>query len=139
MHEFRNSLVLRGFIFLIVMVGCVPCLNAQDSKTDPSAATIAIVVDCSGSLRLQLDKTVSLIKQIAESMRPGDEAFIVRFVSVDKISVTQDLTHSRSLRSRMPPTICILKAARSPLPRRSNLQPNTLARARAKMPKGRSS
>ncbi|HEY2867031.1 MAG TPA: VWA domain-containing protein [Pyrinomonadaceae bacterium] len=69
---------------------------AQEVKTDASPSSIAIVVDCSGSLRLQLDKTVSLVKQIAESMQSGDEAFIIRFVGADKITVTQDFTQSKS-------------------------------------------
>jgi VWFA-related protein len=87
---------MRGLGLLLLLIAFDSSLAAQDTKADASPASIAIVVDCSGSVRLQLDRTVALIKQIAESMRPGDEAFIVRFVGVDKISVKQDFTQSKS-------------------------------------------
>jgi len=87
---------MRGVCLLALLLSFVPALFAQEAKPAENPASVAIVVDCSGSVRLQLDKMVSLIKQIAESMRPGDEAFIVRFVGADKITVTQDFTQSKS-------------------------------------------
>lgn len=87
---------MRVIGLLAVFLSFAPALFAQEAKPTENPATVAIVVDCSGSVRLQLDKTVSLIKQIAESMRPGDEAFIVRFVGADKIAIMQDFTQSKA-------------------------------------------
>lgn len=87
---------MRCLFLLVILLTAAPGLIAQETKPEGKPASIAVVVDCSGSLRLQLDKTVTLIKQIAESMQPGDEAFIVRFVGADKITVTQDFTQSKA-------------------------------------------
>jgi VWFA-related protein len=89
---------MRFFVYLILQLVGVSalCAQVQEVKSAPSAARFAIVVDCSGTQRLQLDKTISLIKQLAEAMRPGDEAFIVRFVGADKITITQDFTHEKA-------------------------------------------
>jgi VWFA-related protein len=83
---------------LTLLFICVFTVAAQEKpagKTSPSTTT-AIVVDCSGSLRLQLDKTITTVKQIAESMRPGDEAFLIKFVDAANIKVMQDLTDQKA-------------------------------------------
>jgi Ca-activated chloride channel family protein len=51
-----------------------------------------LVIDNSGSLRSQLGKVVRSGVKIVESNKPGDEAFLVRFISSDKIEVVQDVT-----------------------------------------------
>jgi len=88
----------RNIASLTVMICClVAAALGQDSK-EPKAEMsdmpiyIGIVVDCSGSQRTVLDKTFSAVKQIAESLREKDQAFLVRFVDSAKISVIQDLT-----------------------------------------------
>jgi Ca-activated chloride channel family protein len=90
---------MRILLFLTLIFIFVPATAAQQTPVKDAAtgaASIAIVVDCSGSQRLQMDKVVSLIKQIAESMRPGDEAFLVRFVDTAKITVRQDFTGDKA-------------------------------------------
>ena len=96
MRRYSYPRATRYIGLLAILLSFGAALFAQDTKANENPASVAIVVDCSGSLRLQLDKTVSLIKQIAGSMRPGDEAFIVRFVSADKVTVAQDFTQSKS-------------------------------------------
>jgi Ca-activated chloride channel homolog len=51
-----------------------------------------LVIDTSGSLRNQLDKVVQSGVKIIDSNKPGDEAFLVRFISSDKIETVQDVT-----------------------------------------------
>src|SRR6476661_7818749 len=78
------------------------CLfGAASSQSAPTAAATSavytgIVVDCSGSQRLQMDRVVSVIKQLAEAMQDGDEAFVVRYVDPARTSVVQDLTREKS-------------------------------------------
>jgi Ca-activated chloride channel family protein len=51
-----------------------------------------LVVDNSGSLRHQINEVINAGKTIVESNKPGDETFVVRFVSSDEIKIMQDFT-----------------------------------------------
>lgn len=55
----------------------------------------SLVIDNSGSLRGQLDKVIEAGKIIVNTNRPDDETSIIRFVSSDKIEITQDFTASK--------------------------------------------
>ena len=54
--------------------------------------TYGLVVDNSGSLRSQIAQVVEAGKTIIESNKPGDETFVVRFISSDEIKIMQDFT-----------------------------------------------
>ena len=54
--------------------------------------TYGLVVDNSGSLRSQIAQVVEAGKTIVESNKPGDETFVVRFISSDEIKIMQDFT-----------------------------------------------
>lgn len=54
--------------------------------------TYGLVVDNSGSLRSQIGQVVEAAKTIIESNKPGDESFVVRFISSDEIKIMQDFT-----------------------------------------------
>src|SRR5919205_1132766 len=54
--------------------------------------TYGLVVDNSGSLRNQIGQVIEAAKTIVESNKPGDEAFVVRFISSDEIKILQDFT-----------------------------------------------
>ena len=56
----------------------------------------AMVIDNSGSLRLQLDKVIEASKIIVGTNKPDDETSIVRFVSSNKIKIMQDFTSSKT-------------------------------------------
>ncbi len=56
-----------------------------------------LVVDNSGSLRQQLQQVQEAGKTIINSNKPGDETFLVRFVSSDKIETLQDFTADKDL------------------------------------------
>lgn len=56
----------------------------------------AMVIDNSGSMRLQLDKVIEASKIIVNTNRADDETEIIRFVDSEKIEVTQEFTASKS-------------------------------------------
>ena len=56
-----------------------------------------LAVDTSGSLRSQLQSVVDAGKTIINSNKTGDETFLVRFISSDKIETVQDFTSSKDL------------------------------------------
>ena len=55
----------------------------------------SLVIDNSGSLRLQLDKVIEASKIIVGTNRPEDETSVIRFVSSDKIEITQPFTSNK--------------------------------------------
>jgi Ca-activated chloride channel homolog len=56
-----------------------------------------LAVDTSGSLRSQLQSVIDAGKTIINSNKPGDETFLVRFISSDKIETVQDFTARKDL------------------------------------------
>jgi Ca-activated chloride channel homolog len=56
-----------------------------------------LAVDTSGSLRSQLQSVIDAGKNIINSNKPGDETFLVRFISSDKIETVQDFTANKEL------------------------------------------
>ena len=56
-----------------------------------------LAVDTSGSLRSQLQSVVDAGKTIINSNKSGDETFLVRFISSDKIETVQDFTDNKEL------------------------------------------
>jgi Ca-activated chloride channel homolog len=56
-----------------------------------------LAVDTSGSLRSQLQSVIDAGKSIINSNKPGDETFLVRFISSDKIETVQDFTDNKEL------------------------------------------
>ena len=56
-----------------------------------------LVVDNSGSLRTQIVQVIEAGKTIVEANRPGDETFVLRFVSSDEIKIMQDFTADKQL------------------------------------------
>jgi Ca-activated chloride channel homolog len=56
-----------------------------------------LAVDTSGSLRSQLPTVIEAGKSIINSNKPGDETFLVRFISSDKIETVQDFTANKEM------------------------------------------
>ncbi|HJP91993.1 MAG TPA: VWA domain-containing protein [Pyrinomonadaceae bacterium] len=56
-----------------------------------------LAVDTSGSLRSQLQSVIDAGKTIINSNKQGDETFLVRFISSDKIETIQDFTSNKEL------------------------------------------
>jgi Ca-activated chloride channel homolog len=59
--------------------------------------TYGLAVDTSGSLRSQLHSVIDAAKAIISSNKRGDETFLERFISSDKIETLQDFTADKSL------------------------------------------
>lgn len=67
-----------------------------DSFTKGEVPTnYALVIDNSGSMRLQLDKVIEAGKIIVNTNRADDETSIIRFVDSEKIEITQEFTSSK--------------------------------------------
>ena len=56
-----------------------------------------LAVDTSASLRTQIQSVIDAAKTIINSNKPGDETFLVRFISSDKIQTEQDFTSNKDL------------------------------------------
>ena len=56
-----------------------------------------LAVDTSASLRSQIQSVIDAAKTIINSNKPGDETFLVRFISSDKIETEQDFTSNKDL------------------------------------------
>jgi Ca-activated chloride channel family protein len=56
-----------------------------------------LAVDTSGSLRAQLQSVIDAGKTIINSNKPGDETFLVKFISSDQIETLQDFTADKDL------------------------------------------
>lgn len=54
-----------------------------------------MVIDNSGSMRLQLDKVIEASKIIVRTNRPDDETSIIRFVDSQNIEITQDFSPNK--------------------------------------------
>jgi Ca-activated chloride channel family protein len=54
-----------------------------------------LAVDTSGSLRPAFEQVITAAKSIVNSNKRGDETFLERFISSDKIETVQDFTSSR--------------------------------------------
>ncbi len=61
-----------------------------------------LAIDTSQSLRSQIQAVIDAGKTIVNSNKPGDETFLVRFISSDKIETKQDFTANRDLIERQP-------------------------------------
>ncbi|HEX7313240.1 MAG TPA: VWA domain-containing protein [Pyrinomonadaceae bacterium] len=57
--------------------------------------TYGLIVDNSGSLRNQISQVIEAAKTIVESNKPGDETFVVRFISSEDIKIMQDFTSDK--------------------------------------------
>jgi Ca-activated chloride channel family protein len=71
-------------------------LQTVDSFTKAEVPTnYSLVIDNSGSLRMQLEKVIEASKVIVGTNRPDDETSVIRFVSRDKISIEQNFTSNK--------------------------------------------
>lgn len=89
-------------IFLFLTIAVCPAAIGQDKGGQPVTApekipvSYGFVVDNSGSLRQFLERITTLVSDIVEENAAEDEAFLVSFVSTDKIVLRQEFTNSKS-------------------------------------------
>lgn len=65
-------------------------------KQQNGPLSYGLVVDCSGSLRAQSSNIINAGEAVISTMKSEDEAFFMRFISRDKITVVQDWTSSKA-------------------------------------------
>jgi VWFA-related protein len=58
---------------------------------------LCILVDNSGSMARQLEDVARVAKVLVDNLRPSDQATVLRFVSRDKIEITQPWTADKKL------------------------------------------
>jgi Ca-activated chloride channel homolog len=71
--------------------------NIETFTREEVPISYGLAVDTSGSLRSQLQSVIDAGKSIINSNKPGDETFLVRFISSDKIETVQDFTANKEL------------------------------------------
>src|SRR5688572_19989018 len=64
------------------------------------AANVGIVIDNTGSMRMQLETILQTASLFVQNLREKDQAFTVRFVNKDKIQTAQDWTSNKTLLQR---------------------------------------
>ena len=69
----------------------------QNFSREEVPISYGLAVDTSGSLRSQLQSVIDAGKTIINSNKAGDETFLVRFISSDKIETVQDFTSNKDL------------------------------------------
>lgn len=67
----------------------------EDFSREEVPISYGLAVDTSGSLRSQLQSVIDAGKTIINSNKQGDETFLVRFISSDKIETVQDFTSNK--------------------------------------------
>src|SRR5689334_8434764 len=67
----------------------------EDFSREEVPISYGLAVDTSGSLRSQLQSVIDAGKTIINSNKAGDETFLVRFISSDKIETVQDFTSNK--------------------------------------------
>jgi len=67
----------------------------EDFSREEVPISYGLAVDTSGSLRSQLQSVIDAGKTIINSNKQGDETFLVRFISSDKIETIQDFTSNK--------------------------------------------
>ena len=95
----RMASIWAKFVLVAMLsVVCVSFANAQGNVAaetkPPSSAGLSygILVDTSGSNRPLLERLIKSVGKIADENKPGDETFLVSFVSSEKVVLRQDLT-----------------------------------------------
>lgn len=62
---------------------------------DDRPLTVGFVIDASGSVRRILNYLIDSAKLAAEGMKPGDEAFVARFVGTETFQIKEPMTTDR--------------------------------------------
>lgn len=90
---------VHGFFaaaFLLVTLSSVA--TSQQTATDDSPKNTlryGVLVDCSGSMRQDLDRIIAVGRAVISNSKQTDEGFIIRFTSSDNINLVQDLTPNK--------------------------------------------
>ena len=93
----RNNRPINGLTqndFKIYEDGVLQPIDSFSKAEVPT--NYSLVIDNSGSLRMQLEKVIEASKILVGTNKPDDETSIVRFVSRDKITIEQSFTSNKA-------------------------------------------
>lgn len=96
----RRFSILFG-VWFVLLAPAVVLSQKDNSETKVQAnnnlaLSYGFVIDNSGSFRLMLENVILFTNAIIKENAPDDEAFLVRYIGVDKVTLEQDLTNSKS-------------------------------------------
>lgn len=100
LHVSRRFPIMIVFWFVLAAPTLV--LSQKDNSdgavqaNNNLALSYGFVIDNSGSFRLMLENVILFTNAIIKENTPDDEAFLVRYIGVDKVTLEQDLTGSKS-------------------------------------------
>jgi VWFA-related protein len=90
----------RRLLHIAMIVGILPalCLAQQPSQPDQETKPIiyGLVIDASKSIGSQFKDVIEAAKTIVNNNKPGDKAFVVRFVDSSHIETLQDFTSDKA-------------------------------------------
>jgi VWFA-related protein len=95
MKKYLCSLVLI-FAFCLLASAQEPTPVPAPETVESRPISIGIVVDNSGSFRMVLEYVIKTAQSVSKVVESKDEAFLVRFISKDKIEVLQDFTNNKN-------------------------------------------
>jgi Mg-chelatase subunit ChlD len=85
-------------VILVLILALAGLANGQKQAPAPPEivpVSYGLVIDNSGSYRTLLEKVITLANGIVEENKPGDETFLVTFISTPKIILRQELTENK--------------------------------------------
>jgi Ca-activated chloride channel family protein len=102
---FKIDRLLPAALLIAAFISHAPTRGQTPAPTPAAPAgagplVYGLVVDNSGSMRAGMGHVIDAAKVFVQANREGEEAFVVRFVSSDRIQVIQDLTRDRGRLAR---------------------------------------
>ncbi len=90
-----STLIFVTLFSIAVARGQSPTTAKGNISLEKPSLSYGVVVDNSGSYRMIFETVIQSANQIFEANNANDEAFLVRFVDANKISLVQDFTSSK--------------------------------------------
>src|SRR5688572_18442359 len=92
----RSIAVLLSLFVLVSWASGQNKVEQLQKVSERTGVSYGLVVDNSGSFRMLLDRVISVTSDVVEANNADDEAFLVTFVSTDKIVLRQEFTDKKS-------------------------------------------
>jgi len=90
-----STLIFVTLFSIAVASGQSPTTAKGNIPLEKPSLSYGVVVDNSGSYRMIFETVIQSANQIFKANNANDEAFLVRFVDANKISLVQDFTSSK--------------------------------------------
>ena len=90
-----SFIILISMLLTAAAAGQIANAAKEIIPTEKPLLSYGIVVDNSGSYRMIFSEVINSVNEIIEAHNADDEAFLVRFIDSNKISLLQDFTQSK--------------------------------------------